>query len=92
LPSVPTLAEAGLPGFAYSLWVGMFAPAGTPAEIVDRISRDVDRALQNDEVKQRLATLGAEAMPMTAAEFKAFVEKETLDSAKVIKAAGITPQ
>ena len=92
LPSIPTLAEAGLPGFAYTLWVGLFAPAGTPAEVVDRISRDVDRSLQSDEVKQRLATLGAEATPMSPPEFKAFVDKEIDDSAKVIKAAGIKPQ
>jgi tripartite-type tricarboxylate transporter receptor subunit TctC len=92
LPNVPTVAESGLPGFDYNLWVGMFAPAGTPADIVDKINRDVGRVLQTPEVKERLAALGAEAMPMTPAEFHKFVRDEIEDSAKVIKAAGIKAQ
>jgi tripartite-type tricarboxylate transporter receptor subunit TctC len=92
LPNVPTLAEAGLPGFDYSLWVGLFAPAGTPSEVVERIARDVRTAAQAPNVKERLAALGAEPMPMTPSEFKRFVETEIVESAKVIKAAGITPQ
>jgi len=91
LPSVPTIAES-LPSFDYNLWVGMFAPAGTPADIVDKINRDVGRVLQTPEVKERLAALGAEAMPMTAGEFRKFVRSEIDDSAKVIKAAGIKVQ
>ena len=92
LPNVPTVAEAGLPGFDYNLWVGLFAPAGTPPEIVDKINKDVNRVLQLPDVKERLANLGAEAMPMTPAEFKKFVHGEIEDSAKVVKAAGIKPQ
>jgi len=92
LPNVPTVAESGLPGFDYNLWVGLFAPAGTPAELVDKINKDVARALQAPDIKERLANLGAEAMPMSPAEFKAFVRTEIDDSAKVIKAAGIKAQ
>ena len=92
LPNVPTVAEAGLPGFDYNLWVGLFAPAGTPPEIVDKINKDVNHVLQLPDVKERLTNLGAEAMPMTPAEFKQFVRGEIEDSAKVIKAAGIKPQ
>jgi tripartite-type tricarboxylate transporter receptor subunit TctC len=92
LPDVPTIAESGLPGFDYNLWVAVFAPAGTPPDIVDKINKDVDRALQTPDVKQRLATLGAEPMPMTPAEFYKFVQGEIADSAKVIKAAGIKVQ
>jgi len=92
LPNVPTIAEAGLPGFDYSLWIGMFAPAGTPSEVVDRIARDVHAAGQAPDVKERLAALGAEPMPMTPSEFKRFVDAEIVESAKVIKAAGIKPQ
>jgi tripartite-type tricarboxylate transporter receptor subunit TctC len=92
LPNVPTIAEGGLAGFDYNLWVGMFAPAGTPTDIVDRINRDVARAAQSPEVKERLAALGAEAMPMSPAEFHKFVRDEIDDSAKVIKAAGIKAQ
>jgi tripartite-type tricarboxylate transporter receptor subunit TctC len=89
LPNVPTIAESGLAGFDYNLWVGMFAPAGTPADLVERINRDVLRVLQTPEAKERLTALGAEAMPMTPAEFRKFVQNEIADSGKVIKAAGI---
>jgi tripartite-type tricarboxylate transporter receptor subunit TctC len=92
LPNVPTIAEAALPGFDYNLWVGVFAPAGTPPDIVDRINKDVARVLQTPEVKERLATLGAEPMPMSPAEFRKFVQTEIDESAKVIKAAGIKAQ
>ena len=92
LPNVPTLAESGLPGFDYNLWVGLFAPAGTPAEIVDKVARDVSRALATPEVKERLTALGAEAMPMTPVEFTKFVAVEIDDSGKVIKAANIKVQ
>jgi tripartite-type tricarboxylate transporter receptor subunit TctC len=92
LPNVPTIAESGLPGFDYSLWVGMFAPAGTPAAVVERIARDLRATAQAAEVKERLAALGAEPMPMTPSEFEQFVAVEIVDSAKVIKAAGIRAQ
>ena len=92
LPNVPTVAEAGLPGFDYSLWVGMFAPAGTPADVVDKITRDVRTVAQSTDVKERFAALGAEQMPMTPSEFKQFVDSEITESAKVIKAAGIKAQ
>jgi tripartite-type tricarboxylate transporter receptor subunit TctC len=92
LPNVPTIAESGLPGFDYNLWVGLFAPAGTPPDIVDKINKDVGRVLQLPDVKERLASFGAEAMPMTPAEFRKFVQAEIDDSAKVIKAAGIKAQ
>jgi tripartite-type tricarboxylate transporter receptor subunit TctC len=92
LPKVPTIAESGLPGFDYNLWVGLFAPAGTPADIVDKIARDVGTAIATPELKERLAALGAEAMPMTPAEFTKFVGAEIEESGKVIKAAGIKVQ
>jgi tripartite-type tricarboxylate transporter receptor subunit TctC len=92
LPNVPTIAESGLPGFDYNLWVGLFAPAGTPPDIVDKINKDIVRSLQSPEIKERLSNLGAEAMPMTPAEFKTFVRGEIEDSGKVIKAAGIKAQ
>ena len=92
LPNVPTVAESGLPGFDYSLWVGMFAPAGTPPEVVDKIARDVRATAQSPDVKERFTTLGAEPMPMTPQEFTRFVQTEIDESAKVIKAAGIKAQ
>jgi len=92
LPNVPTIAESGLSKFDYNLWVGVFAPAGTPPDIVDKINKDVARLLQSAEVKERFANLGAEPMPMTPAEFRNFVRAEIEESAKVIKAAGIKAQ
>jgi tripartite-type tricarboxylate transporter receptor subunit TctC len=92
LPNVPTVAEGDLPGFTYNLWVGMFAPAGTPAEIVDRINADVNRVVQIPEVKERMAALGAEAMVMTPAEFRKFMRDELDENARVVKAAGIKVQ
>ncbi|TMG89712.1 MAG: tripartite tricarboxylate transporter substrate binding protein [Betaproteobacteria bacterium] len=92
LPNVPTVAEAGLPGFDYSLWVGLFAPAGTPADVIDKIARDVRTVAQSADVKERFAALGAEPMPMTPSEFKQFVDTEIAESAKVVKAAGIKAQ
>jgi tripartite-type tricarboxylate transporter receptor subunit TctC len=89
LPNVPTIAESGLPGFDYNLWVGMFAPAGTPNDIVDKINADVARVVQMPDVRERMAALGAEAMPMTPAEFRKFMREELVESAKVVKAAGI---
>lgn len=92
LPNVPTIAESGLQGFEYNLWVGMFAPAGTPPDVVEKINRDVNRVLREPDVRERLMSLGAEAMPMTPAEFDKFMRTEMDDSAKVVKAAGIKVQ
>ena len=92
LPNVPTIAESGVPGFDYSLWVGLFAPAGTPPAVVEKIAKDVRTAEQSADVKERFATLGAEPMPMTPQEFTKFVQTEIDESAKVIKAAGIKAQ
>jgi tripartite-type tricarboxylate transporter receptor subunit TctC len=92
LPNVPTIAEGGLRGFDYNLWIGMFAPAGTPSEIVDKINADVARVLQTPDARERLAALGAEPMVMTPTEFRKFMRDEMDDLAKVVKAAGIKAQ
>ncbi|MGH8705603.1 MAG: tripartite tricarboxylate transporter substrate-binding protein, partial [Burkholderiales bacterium] len=92
LPEVPTIAESGVPGFDYTLWIGLWGPAGMPAELAERINRDVNRALQSPELRERLANLGNEPMSMSIAEFSQFVRREFDDSARVVKAAGITPR
>ena len=92
LPAVPTVAESGLPGFDYNLWVGMFAPAGTPTDVVEKLNRDVNRVLREVDVRERMMSLGAEAMPMSAPEFDHFMRAEMDDAAKVVKAAGIKVQ
>jgi tripartite-type tricarboxylate transporter receptor subunit TctC len=92
LPDVPTVAEAGVPGFEFTLWFGLWGPAGMPAEVVTRINQDMNRALTVAEVRERLAKLGNDTMSMTPQEFSAFVRKEIADYARIVKAAGIKPQ
>jgi len=70
----------------------MFGPAGMPADLVEKINRDVQAAAQSPEVKEKLTNLGAEPMPMTPSQFKAFVKRELDDSQKVVQAAGIKAQ
>ena len=92
LPDVPTIAEAGVPGFDYTLWLALWGPAGMPAELVDKINRDVNRALASPDLAERLNNLGTQPMHMAPAEFAQFVRKEVEDTAKVLKAAGVKPQ
>lgn len=90
LPDVPTIAESGVPGFESSLWFGVWAPAGTPAAIVEKLSSDIRRA--QADLRDPLAALGNEIVQMSPAEFKSFVAEEMKSSAVLLKAAGIEPQ
>ena len=92
LPDVPTIAEAGVPGFDYTLWVGLWGPPGMPAEVVEKINKDVNRVLASSDLADRLTNLGTLPMSMSAAEFAQFVRREVEDTARVLKAAGIKPQ
>jgi tripartite-type tricarboxylate transporter receptor subunit TctC len=92
LPDVPTVAESGVPGFEFTLWFGLWGPAGMPAAVVDKINKDVNRALAEQGVREQLAKLGNDTMSMTPAEFGQFVRREIEDYGKVVKAAGIKPQ
>jgi len=92
LPEVPTVAEAGVPGFDYTLWLGLWGPANMPPEIAEKINRDVNRALQSPDLRERLTNLGTEPMNMTIPEFTQFVRREVEDTGKVLRAAGIKPQ
>ncbi len=92
LPGVPTTAEAGVPGADAPLWFGVWAPAGTPAYIVGKISADTRKALADPAVRERLANLGNDTLDMSPEEFARFVRQEVDDYARVVKAAGIPPQ
>jgi tripartite-type tricarboxylate transporter receptor subunit TctC len=92
LPDVPTTDEAGVHGADFGLWFGLWAPAGTPAEVINKISADVRRAVADPVVKQRLAALGNDTMDMSPSEFAKFVREEIGVYHQVITAAGITPQ
>ena len=90
LPDVPTIAEAGVPGYEVSLWYGLLAPARTPPDIVAKISADIARTLKLPEVQERFGTLGVETVGSTPAQFKSFVNSEIGKWSKVVKATGIT--
>lgn len=92
LPDVPTVAESGVPGFDFTLWFGLWGPAGMPANIVEKINRDVGRAVASSDVREQLAKLGNDPMTMTPTQFGQFVRREIEAYGKVVKAAGIKPQ
>lgn len=89
LPGVPTTAEAGLKGFELEAWVGIFAPAGTPADVVAKLSGQIKAALELPETKTRADTAGIELRYMAPAALDALVKKETEFWAKTIQSAGI---
>ena len=88
LPNIPTVAEF-VPGYEASVRYGIVAPRNTPAEIIDRLNKEINAALADPKMKARLADLGAVAMPMTSAEFGTFIADETEKWAKVIRMAHI---
>src|SRR5688572_32745635 len=92
LPDVPTIAESGVPGFDYTLWVGLWGQAAMPASLVSKINADVNKALASPDLAQRMTNLGTLPMKMTSSELTDFVRREVEDTAKVLKAAGIKPQ
>jgi tripartite-type tricarboxylate transporter receptor subunit TctC len=91
LPDVPTTQEAGFSEAEYPIWYGLFLPAKTPRDIVDRLHRETLKALQAPKVRDRLATLFVDLMIMTPSEFDAYVQKEIALNAALVQAAGIKP-
>lgn len=89
VPEVPTFIEQGFPGFTGSTWAGMLAPAGTPREIVKRMSDEVARIIKSDDTRARLDAMGTFPAGGTPEEFDAFIATETEKWAKVIKTAGL---
>jgi tripartite-type tricarboxylate transporter receptor subunit TctC len=92
LPDVPTIAESGLPGYAANNWWGIFAPAGTPKPIVEKLYKDIQLALQSPEMLKEFDIEGAAPVTMTSAEFADFVKAEIDKWAKVVKAGNIKAQ
>jgi tripartite-type tricarboxylate transporter receptor subunit TctC len=87
-PELPTLAEAGVPGYDANAWFGLFAPAGTPQAVVSRINSEVVRILKLPDTRERFLALGAEPLGSTAEQFGAFFKSEVAKWAKVVQASG----
>jgi tripartite-type tricarboxylate transporter receptor subunit TctC len=93
LPDVPTIAESGVPGlenFEASSWQGLFAPAGTPANVVARLNAQLVKALESRDMKEFFSSQGFIVAGTTPEQFRAFIEAEVLKWARVIKAANVT--
>ncbi|HEY1396542.1 tripartite tricarboxylate transporter substrate binding protein [Roseateles sp.] len=90
MPDVPTIAEAGVPGYSFETWFMVFAPAATPRPVIDKLNATLHAVLSAQAVKDRMAKEGFEATPSTAAQARARLEKELPQWAKLVKERGIT--
>jgi tripartite-type tricarboxylate transporter receptor subunit TctC len=92
-PDVPTVAEVtGNRDYDFTLWAGFFAPRGTPQPVIDRLNKEINKVVEDPEVKARLEAAGAVVTPMTVAQFKDFVQNESAKYLRVIKQTGVTSQ
>jgi tripartite-type tricarboxylate transporter receptor subunit TctC len=89
MPELPTTVEAGYPNSDYNFWVGALVPAKTPRDIVQRLHKEINTAVQSPEISERIRKLGADPLSMTIAEFDAMIQRELTENARLIKAAGI---
>ena len=89
LPDVPTIAEAGVPGYEHVLWGMLLVPASTPKEIVARLNREAVKALESADVRERYAGMGVEPVGNTSEQATAYLKSETAKYAKVVKAIGL---
>ena len=92
LPNVPTTLEAGIANAEYPIWFGLFLPARTPQEIVAKLHGETLKALQSPKVREKLAALGIDPMPMSSADFAAHVQREIVTNADLARAAGLKAQ
>jgi tripartite-type tricarboxylate transporter receptor subunit TctC len=92
MPDVPTVAEAGVPGYEATIWLGVMAPKGTPAEIVNRLNSEINKVIERPEVREAWAKQGAVPMHMTPAEFDVYLRKDIEKWADVVKVSGATVQ
>ena len=92
IPEVPTSAEAGIPDYLMTVWIGVVAPVGTPQPIVDRMHGWVQGMLKDESMVKRMAGAAIDVMPMSQREFSAFVKDEYTRWQKIVKDAGVEPQ
>ena len=91
LPELPTIAEF-VPGYEASQWYGMGAPKNTPADIIDKLNKEVNAALFDPKMTARFAEIGGEALPGSPSDFGKFIAAETAKWEKVVKFAGLKPE
>jgi tripartite-type tricarboxylate transporter receptor subunit TctC len=89
MPDLPTTVELGYPNSDYNFWVGALVSSKTPRPIVERLNREFDAAVQSPDVRERLVKLGADPLTMSLADFEAMIQRELVENAELIKAAGI---
>ncbi len=89
LSDVPAMIEAGVAGFELTFWYGVLAPAGTPKELVSRLNAEIAKILEMNDIKERLASLGAQPMVRGAEQFDAQIRSEVTKFAKVVKEANL---
>ncbi len=92
LPELPSLAEAGIPGYDVTLYAALFAPAGTPKEIIDKLNAAIQKIIADPEARKRIAVTGFDAFSGSPESLAAFVQSELVNWGKLIKDAGIEPQ
>ena len=88
VPELPTIAESGLPGFDALQWFGVYAPAGTPRDVITRLNADLVKILRLPDVRETLANLGAEVVGNTPEQFAEFQRADAAKWARVVKASG----
>ncbi len=89
LPGVPTVAESGVPGYEVSAWFGFFAPAGTPAAVVNALNAETVKAMRLPELRERLGSQGADPVTSTPEQFASYVKDELAKWTRVVKASGM---
>src|SRR5262249_27923470 len=92
LPDVPTIQEAGVPGYVADNWWGIVAPAGTPQPVVDQLYNDIQEVLKSRELSEAFAREGAETVRMTSDEFATYIESEIVKWGRVVKEGDIKAQ
>jgi len=92
LPQVPSIAEAGVPGFEVNVWYGLLAPRGTPPDIVAKIAAVAARIVKSPDTRERFSGLGADAEGTTPAEFRQYLRRDVEKWARVVKAAGVSAE
>ena len=91
-PDIPTMSEAGLTGYEVMMWTGLFAPAGTPPEVVDKLAAAATKAVGSPELQSKIRNNGGDPMVMGPKEFEDYLQKDIVRWSDAIKAAGIKPQ